>query len=60
MKKIKGVYVSSATEFSIGTGGTMRQTSKLIDYSEKELPKGIMEIPAGYKKTDFPGMPGQR
>jgi len=53
MEKVEGVTVMSVNTVSI-MGQDMVSTTKVLEYSKKEPPKGIYDISDEYKKTDSP------
>ncbi len=50
-KKINGLPVSITSESAV-MGQTVTTTTDLIEYAKKPAPKGIFEIPAGYKQVE--------
>ena len=59
MKKIKGVTVESATEANV-MGSTVKTTTKVLEYAEKDAPEGAFDVPKDYKKIDMSKMgPGR-
>ena len=59
MKKIKGVTVESATEANV-MGSTVKSTTKVLEFAEKDPPAGVFDIPKDYKKVNMTDMgPGR-
>jgi len=58
MKKIKGIPVESYTSATM-MGTTMKSSSKLLEYSTKDAPAGVFDIPAGFTEVKMPGPMGQ-
>lgn len=52
MKKIKGVQVMSITTQNI-MNQTQTSTTELMEFKEKQAPKTLFQIPAGYVKGSF-------
>ena len=52
MKKIEGYTVSSATTMNM-MGADMKTTEEVIEVSEKPAPRGVYDIPAGYKEVPY-------
>ncbi|MCK5124629.1 MAG: DUF4412 domain-containing protein [candidate division Zixibacteria bacterium] len=52
MKQIKGVPVLTVTSASV-MGQKIITTTELIEYSEKDAPDGIYDVPNGYKKVEM-------
>ncbi|HVP07634.1 MAG TPA: hypothetical protein VMS71_07320 [Candidatus Acidoferrum sp.] len=50
-KKINGLPVSITSESAV-MGQTVKTTTDLIEYAQKPAPKGIFEIPTGYKQVE--------
>ncbi len=50
-KKINGLPVSITSESAV-MGQTVKTTTDLIEYAQKPAPKGVFEIPAGYKQVE--------
>ncbi len=50
MKQIKGMPVKTVTRTS-AMGGEMVTTTELLEYTEKDAPDGVFDIPEGYKKV---------
>ena len=53
MKKIKGMPVLSTSEMMM-MGTVLKGSTELLEFSEKDAPAGIYDIPEGYEKTDMP------
>jgi hypothetical protein len=58
MKKIEGMPVLTNTEVMM-MGTAMKSSTELIEFSNKDAPDGIYEIPEGYEKTDMPNPMGR-
>lgn len=56
LEKIKGVGVLTVTE-SNAMGAVIKQTTQLVECTEKTPPDGIFSIPADYKKSEMMGAP---
>ena len=52
MKQIKGLPVKTVATASI-MGSEAVTTTELIEYTEKDAPDGIFDIPEGYKKVEM-------
>jgi hypothetical protein len=58
MKKIKGVPVESSTSATM-MGTTIKSSGKLLEYSTKDAPAGIYDLPAGFTEVKMPGPMGK-
>lgn len=56
-QKIKGVPVFSVTETMV-MGSAIKSTSEILEFTEKDAPAGIFDIPEGYKEVDMMDMMG--
>jgi hypothetical protein len=52
MKKVKGVTVFSKSTNTI-MGQSIQSTTELLEVKEGKAPRGILEIPSGYKKIEM-------
>lgn len=52
-KKVKGVPVMSTSEVMM-MGTSLKSSSELLEFTEKDAPAGIYDVPEGYTKTDMP------
>jgi len=55
MKKVKGMTVYSVSSMAM-MGTTIKTTTELVECREGTAPAGILDVPAGYKKTSFDQM----
>jgi len=51
MKKVKGITVLSSSTSSV-MGSEMKRTEELVEAKDRKAPKGIYDLPEGYKKTE--------
>ena len=51
-QKIKGIPVFSVTETQV-MGSSVNSTTEILEFSEKDAPEGIFDVPEGYKKVDM-------